>query len=610
MSDGEANQEGPDAGESGPESEKRKPGVKKTFGFVGRLRPRIRPYRKAFYAVGALIPISTAVGLAFPRIVGGLLDAAFIADDGALLNRITLGLIGLFAFQAVINFTQSYLTASASERVVADLRKELFRGLIAHPPGFYTKHRVGELTSRLASDIGLLQGVIRFGIPELMRQTIFLVGAIVLVTITHPRLTLATLISVPFAVVVGWFFGRRVRHLSTGIQDKLATAVARAEQVFTQIRTVQSYTREGWERQRFDREVDETRDRGLERSVARAALTGAMTFAGSAAIVAVVWQGGRLVLEGELTPGTLVAFLLYVVTIAAAVTSLAGFWANLQEAAGAATKIFGLLDEIPEIQSPPAPVELPTPTVGRVRFEDVWFRYGDDQPWVLEGIDIEVEPGEAVALVGSSGAGKSTTVSLLPRFYDADRGRVTLDGVDVRSVALDDLRSRIGLVPQEPMLFAGTVRENLLYGNPDASEEELDTAVRAAHAYEFISRFPNGYEEEIGERGITLSAGQRQRMAIARVMLKRPAVLILDEASASLDSESEALVQDALDHLMARRTTLVIAHRLSTVLRADRIVVLHEGAIVASGTHEDLLGSSDVYSRLYRRQFDQVVSRA
>ncbi len=587
-----------------------KPGAKKTFGFVRRLGPLVRHYRTALYAVAVLIPISTTVGLAFPLVVRELLDAAFLAGDGALLNRVALALIGLFAFQAVVNFAQSYLTASVSERVVADLRKDVFRHLITHPPGFYATRRVGELTSRLASDIGLIQGVIRFGIPELMRQTIFLVGALVLVTLTHPRLTLVTLVSVPFAIVVGWFFGRRVRRLSTGIQDRLADAVARAEQVFTQIRTVQSYTREDWERERFDREIDQTRDRGLERAVARAALTGAITFAGSAAIVAVVWEGGRLVLQNELSPGTLVAFLLYVVTIAAAVTSLAGFWANLQEAAGAAAKIFGILDAVPAIQSPRQPVPLPSPTIGSVQYDDVWFRYGRDQPWVLEGIDVRVEPGEAVALVGSSGVGKSTTVSLLPRFHDVERGCVSLDGVDVRTVRLDELRRRIGLVPQEPMLFAGTVRENLVYGNPEATEADIEEAVRSAHAHEFISRFPDGFEQKIGERGVTLSAGQRQRMAIARVMLKRPSVLILDEASAALDSESETLVQDALEHLMQGRTTLVIAHRLSTILRADRILVLSDGAIVASGSHEDLLETSDAYSRLYRRQFEEVVGRA
>ena len=327
----------------------------------------------------------------------------------------------------------------------------------------------------------------------------------------------------------------------------------------------------------------------------------------SVAIVMVIWEGGRLVLQNALSPGTLVAFLLYVVTIAGAITSLAGFWANLQEAAGAAKKIFGILDEPAMLVAPAEPLRLKRPVRGVVRYEDVWFKYQPELPYVLQGIDATVRAGETVALVGSSGVGKSTMAALLPRFHDVDRGSVTLDGVDVRDLALADLRGVIGYVPQEPMLFAGTVRDNLLYGNPDATPEEIEEAARAAHAHEFVSRFPDGYEQEIGERGVTLSAGQRQRMAIARVMLKRPAVLILDEASASLDSESETLVQDALEHLMRDRTTLVIAHRLSTVLRANRILVLSDGQIVDEGSHAELLARSDVYSRLYQRQFEQVI---
>jgi len=542
------------------------------------------------------------IGLAFPLVVRELLDAAFLAEDSAVLNRIAIGLFLLFTVLAVINFSQSYLTASVSEKVVADLRRDIFGALVYQPPGFFVNRRVGELSSRLASDSGLIQGVLRFGVPEIIRQVTFLIGALVLVTITNPRLTLVTLTAIPFAALVGWFFGRRVRRLSTNIQDRLADAVARAEQVFTQIRTVQSFTRESYENEAYVGAINRARDEGLRRAMARASLTGAVTFAAFGAIVGVLWVGGRLVLDGALSPGTLVAFLLYAVTISGAITSLAGFWANLQEAAGAARRIFEILDHPVAIESPTAPRRLPTPVRGVVRYEGVTFRYEPHLPRVLDGIDLVLDEGVTVALVGISGSGKSTLASLIPRFFDVEEGSVTIDGIDVREMALDDLRTRIGIVPQEPMLFGGTVRENLLYGNLEASQAEIEEVSLAAHAADFIETFPDGYDQVVGERGVTLSAGQRQRIAIARVMLERPKLLILDEASSSLDSESEELIQDALERLMGGRTTLVIAHRLSTVIRSDRILVLDEGRIVDEGSHRDLLERSEVYDRLYRRQ--------
>ena len=579
-----------------------------TFGFLSRLVPRIRPFRRHLLVGGVFVLLTTAISLAFPLIVRELLDAAFLAGDRELLNRVALFLVLLFSVQALLTFGQSYLTAFVSEHVVAGLRQDLFSRLVRQPPGFFETRRVGELSSRLASDAGLIQRILRFGVPELARQGLFLAGALVLVTVTHPRLTLVTMVAIPPAAAVGWLLGRRVRRISTGVQDRLASAVSRAEQVFTQITTVQSFNREDEERRRFEGEVEATLDGGIRRAGARAALTGAVTFAAFGAIVLVLWEGGRLVLDGTLTPGTLVAFLLYAVVIAGAISSLAGFWSDFQEASGAARRIFQLLDLPLELEDPPEPQHLPRPIQGRVRYEGVRFRYRPHLPEVIRGVDLEVEPGETVALVGPSGAGKSTLASLLPRFYDVTGGAVTLDGVDVRDVALDELRTAIGLVPQEPMLFAGTLMENLRYGKEDASPEEVEEAARKANAHEFISALPRGYEEEVGERGVTLSAGQRQRIAIARVLLKAPAVLILDEASASLDAESEALVQSALERLMEGRTTLVIAHRLTTVLRADRIVLLNEGQVVATGAHLELLDRSPLYARLYQRQFDDALA--
>lgn len=583
---------------------------RQTWGFLRLLLPRLAPHRGALAVAAVLLLLATGIGLAFPLVVRELLDSAFLSPtgDNSRLNFIALGLLGLFAVQAFINFGQSYLTAATSERVVAGLRLDVFQSLVYQPPGFFDNRRVGEMTSRISSDTGLVQGVLRFGIPELIRQGVFLIGALILVTITHPHLTLVTLIAIPFTALVGWLLGRRVRRVSTRIQDRLAGAVARAEQVFTQITTVQSFTRENWEETRFRREIDAVRDEGIRRAVARAGLTGAVTFTAFGAIVLVLWEGGQLVLEGVLTAGDLVAFLLYAVTIAGAVMSLAGFWGNLQEAVGAAERIFDLIQHPLELASPAAPVVLTTPARGEISYQGVSFRYGPELPLVLKGIDLDIAQGERVALVGSSGAGKSTMAALIPRFYDVSSGSVCLDGVDVRQIGLQDLRSHIGIVPQEPMLFAGSIRENLAYGREGATEPEIWEAARLAHAHQFISDFPDGYEQIVGERGVTLSAGQRQRIAIARVMLRKPKVLILDEASSSLDAESEALVQNALDHLMVGRTTLVIAHRLSTVIRADGILVLDGGAIVDRGSHADLLRRSDVYHRLYRRQFDDALA--
>jgi subfamily B ATP-binding cassette protein MsbA len=595
-------------GQEGKDKAKKRLSPRQTFGFLRLLSPRVAPYKRQLALAGVLLLFGTAIGLAFPLVVRELLDAAFLRDDASLLDLIALGLIGLFAVQAVNNFFQSYLFAATSERVVADLRRDLFRSLVFQPPGFFDARRVGELTSRISSDTGLVQGVLRFGVPELARQGVFLIGALILVTITHPRLALVTLIAVPFAALVGWFFGKRVRRLTVGIQDRLAGAVARADQVFTQIQTVQAFTREEWEDERFTREVMEVRDEGLKRALARAGLTGAVTFAAFGGIVLVLWEGGRLVLAGALTPGTLVAFLLYAVTIAGAIASLAGFWGNLQEAAGAAERIFQLIRHPRELADPEMPAVLLPPVRGEIAFHGVTFRYGPELPRVLKGIHAEVGKGERVALVGTSGAGKSTLASLIPRFYEVEEGRVTLDGVDVRELGLQALRNQIGIVPQEPMLFAGTIKENLAYGRPGATDEEMQEAATQAHAHDFIQSFPQGYDQVVGERGVTLSAGQRQRIAIARVMLRKPAVLILDEASSSLDAESESLVQDALDCLMAGRTTVVIAHRLSTVIRADRILVLDEGVIVDRGSHSDLLDRSPVYQRLYQRQFDDALA--
>jgi ATP-binding cassette, subfamily B, bacterial MsbA len=549
--------------------------------------------------------VSALIGLAFPMVVRYLLDAAFIQRNRTVLDRIAIGLVLLFTIQAALNYAQTYLLSAVGERVVAGLRSELFGKLLDMSPGFFAERRTGELTSRLTTDIGLLQGVLSHQIAEFSRQTLALVGGIALLTLMQPKLTITALAVVPLVVGSALYFGRRLRRMTISVQDKVADATAVAEEAFSQIRTVQSFVQEPAERERYEERVGASVRSALVRAKIRGVFFGVLTFSTFVGIVFVLWQGGLLVLEGRLTPGELVQFLLYTITIAAAVGALASFFSSYQEAVGAAERVFEILETSPAIADPESPAALPSPIRGSVDFEEVFFRYQRDPslPWILSGINLTCKPGEVVALVGPSGGGKTTLVSLLPRFWDVDRGRVRLDGLDVRDLRLADLRGAIGIVPQDPALFSGTIRENIAYARPGAAAADVEAAAQGAHAHEFIERLPEGYETLVGERGVKLSGGQRQRVAIARAILKNPTVLILDEATSNLDTESERLIEDAMSKLLVGRTTLIIAHRLSTVRRADRLVVLEHGRIVEEGTHSRLLELGGLYARLYQRQF-------
>jgi subfamily B ATP-binding cassette protein MsbA len=556
--------------------------------------------------------LSGLITLAFPMVVRYLLDAAFVSRDRTLLDRIALALVVLFSIQAALNYSQAYFLSAVGEQSVAGIRRDVFARLIEMPPGFFAERRTGELTSRLTVDIGLLQGVLSHQISEFARQVLSLVGGVILLTLLQPRLTLTALGVAPVVVGSAIFFGRRLRRITTNVQDRVAEATAIAEEAFSQIRTVQSFVQEPAERARYSERIGASVGMALQRARVRGVFFGMLTFATFVGIVFVLWQGGLLVLDGRLTAGALVSFLLYTVFIAASIGALASSFSNYQEAVGAAERVFEILDWTPSIADPVSPVALPTPVRGSVSFEKVSFRYHHEpaQPWILEGVDLAVAPGEVIALVGPSGAGKTTLVSLLPRFWDVDRGRVLLDGIDIRSLRLADLRGAIGIVPQEPALFSGSIRENIAYARPGASAEDVEAAARAAHAHEFVERLPEGYDTLVGERGVKLSGGQRQRVAIARALLKDPAVLILDEATSNLDTESERLIEDAMTKLLVGRTTLIIAHRLSTVRRADRLVVLDRGRIVEQGTHAQLLERSGLYARLYERQFRDLRVRA
>lgn len=548
---------------------------------------------------------SSSLALSFPMVVRYMLDAAFEQHDSALLNRIGLGLLALFAAQAVLNYIQTYWLAATGERAVAGIRRELFDKLLTMPPGFFAERRTGELTSRLGTDVALLQGAMSNQIAEFARQIFSLTGGVILLTYLQPRLMLTALAVVPIVVASGFYFGRRVKRITTGVQDQVADATAIAEEAFSQIRVVQGFAQEPAESARYATRIGGVVAAALQRAKVRGMFFGAITFTIFGGVTAVLWQGGRQVLAGHLTAGALVSFLLYTITIAAAIATLTSLYSGFQEAIGAAERVFEFLEMSPTIADPAEPVALPRPLRGEVEFRHVRFGYhkgADDAP-TLADVSIHLRPGEVVALVGPSGAGKTTIASLLPRFWDVDDGAVLLDGIDIRHLALDDLRRAVGTVPQEPALFSGTVRENIAYARPEATATEVEAAARVANAHDFISELPLGYESRVGERGIKLSGGQRQRIAIARAVLKNPAVLVLDEATSSLDNESERLIEAAFERLLVGRTTLIIAHRLSTVQRADRLVVLDHGRIVEQGTHAELLRSGGIYARLFQMQW-------
>ena len=568
------------------------------------LLPFLRPYRARI--AGAVLALLVAAGLVLllGQGVRQLIDRGFASGTVEQLNAAALAMFAVIAALAAATALRFYLVSWLGERVAADLRRAAFDRLLTLSPAFYETARTGELLSRLAADTSLLQSLVGSAISQWLRAVIILAGALAMLVATSPRLTLVVLAVVPLVVGALALFGRREKRASRSSQDRVADLGAQAEETLNALRTVQAFVHEPLDRAGFAARVQRSVDAALARVRVRAVLILIVILLGFGTITLSLWLGGRELLAGRMTAGELSAFLFYAIVLATSLSGISELWGELQRAAGAAERLLELLAERPTIAAPSHPVALPRPAQGGVAFERVFFAYpARPDPPALRGFDLRVEPGETVALVGPSGAGKTTVFQLLLRFYDPQSGRVRLDGVDLATADPAEIRGRIGLVAQDPVIFSADVWSNIRYGRPGASDDDVRAAAVAA-ACDFVDALPEGYDTFLGEKGVRLSGGQRQRIAIARAILRDAPILLLDEATSALDAESESAVQQALARLSAGRTTLVIAHRLATVRRAGRIVVMADGAVVATGTHDSLTRENGLYARLAALQFD------
>jgi ATP-binding cassette subfamily B protein len=575
------------------------------------LWPYLSRYKRTlFFALCALL-IASAAMLVLPIAFRGVIDKGMVVSDAETIDLYFVAFLGAAAVFGVFAALRFYLVTWLGERVVADLRADVYSRVVRMDPTFFEVTRTGEVLSRLTTDTTLVQSIAGVNLSIALRSSIQLAGSLVLLIATSPSLAGMIVLLIPLVIFPLILVGRRLRKLSRESQDRVADTSGLADETLNAIQTVQAFTLEQLNSERYGKAVETSFTVAIKRNRLRALLTAVGTMTVFGAVTFVLWQGAHRVIADEMTAGELSQFLIYAVYVAISAASLSEMWGEVQRAAGAMERLVELKQATPTIVAPPQPISFPEPVRGDIRFDDVSFRYPSrPDTLALDRFSLHIQPGEKVAFVGPSGAGKSTTFQLLLRFYDPASGRILIDGIDIAKARPEDVRRRIGLVPQETVLFGATARENIRFGRPDATDAEIEAAARAAGADSFIRELPDGYETFLGERGTRLSGGQRQRIAIARALLKDPPILLLDEATSSLDAESERYVQEALERLMKGRTTILIAHRLATILKADRIVVLDHGRIVAIGTHAELLETNPLYARLAALQFTDAAAVA